>query len=261
MRNNKSILVAGLAILPLLGCITSGGNQLDNIHPSAGAISPSVEQTVGAFSFHLDGGKMVTSNKMGRLLNNEILRRWQKSGFIAGHRYVPSSRFSDSAVYRITLSGHQEGESSVFLQVLSGLTLYVIPHYVDTEFDLHFTVENTETGCSFEAEVVDSYNTVISLILLPLLPFSQIGASHTFDRIADNLYAQIVEQGAFEKDASCTENSEKVSGSAVGAAAAGLGGVILGGEGAFGVGLGGSLVGGTLATGSGITSGLSVIPK
>jgi hypothetical protein len=198
-------VAAVLGILPMFGCITIGGNQLDDVSPSAGALSPPVEQTVGDFSFHLDGGKMVTSNKMGRLLNDEILNRWQKSGFIAGHRYVKSSEFSDSSVYRVTLSGHQEGESSIFLQIISGLTLLVIPYYVDTEFDLRFSVENAETGCVFEARVTDSYNTIASLLFLPITFFAQGGARRTFDRIASNFYLQLAEQGAFDEHASCRE--------------------------------------------------------
>ncbi len=70
---------------------------------------------------------MVTSNKMGRQLNDEILGRWEKSEFISDHKYVRSSEFSDSADFRLTLSGHQEGESSTILQVIGGLTLGARP--------------------------------------------------------------------------------------------------------------------------------------
>lgn len=194
----------GLATLFSTGCITMAGNQLRDLAPNAGALVPAVEQTVGDFSFHLDGGKMVTSNKMGRELNDEILGRWKKSGFISSHEYVKSSQFSAGSKFRITLSGHQEGDSSLFLQVISGLTLSAIPYYVDSQMDLRYALEHSDTGCVFEASVSDSYNTVVGLLLLPISPFAQGGRIRTFDRIANHLYDQLASQGAFEEHPDCT---------------------------------------------------------
>lgn len=187
----------------MIGCITTAGNQLTDTDPKAGVVSPSIEQTVGDFSFHLDGGKMVTSNKMGRELNDEILGRWEKSGFIVDHRYVKSSGFSDSSIFRVTLSGHQEGESSIALQIISGLTLTVIPYSVNSKMDLGYSLENSESGCVFEASASDSYRTTVGLLLLPISPFTQGGRKRTFDRISNDLYAQLATQGAFEEHGSC----------------------------------------------------------
>ena len=72
---NRHWLAAALGLVPLLGCVTTSGDHLSDISPDAGTLRPAIEQTVGAFSFHLDGGKMVTSNKMGREINDEILGR------------------------------------------------------------------------------------------------------------------------------------------------------------------------------------------
>jgi hypothetical protein len=189
--------------LLLTGCITMAGNTLPDLAPSAGTLRPAVEQTVGAFSYHLDGGKLITSNKMGRELNAEIFGRWEKSGFISGYKYVKSSQFSDASKYRITLSGHQEGESNVLLQIISGLTLTAIPYSVDFQMDLRYSLEASDSGCVFDASVSDSYSTVIGLLLLPISPFAQGGRNRTFDRIANHLYDQLASQGAFEQHASC----------------------------------------------------------
>ena len=181
------------------------GNQLSDVVPNASTVKPSIEQTVGDFSFHLDGGKMVASIKIGRQLNDEILGRWKKSEFIADHKYVKSSEFSDSSVFQLTLSGHQEGESSIFLQIISGLTLTAIPYSVNSKMDLRYSLKNSESGCVFEAGVSDSYNTVVGLLLLPISPFAQGGRKRTFDRISNNLYVQLATQGAFEEHASCKQ--------------------------------------------------------
>jgi hypothetical protein len=197
------LLSLALAMIPVSGCITMAGNQLRDVAPKASAVKPPIDQTVGDFSFHLDGGKMVTSNKMGRELNDAILGRWKKSGFIADQKYVKSSKFSNSSVFQLTLAGHQEGQSSIFLQIISGLTLTVIPYSVDSKMDLHYSLKNSKTGCVFEAAVADSYNTVVGLLLLPASPFAQGGRKRTFDRIANNLYAQLATQGAFEEHTPC----------------------------------------------------------
>lgn len=198
--------IAVLLALPYLaGCITVAGKNLQDLTPKAPSSAPVVEQTVGDFSFHLDGGKMVTSNKMGRELNYAILERWWESGFITEHTYVKSSQFTDASTYRITLSGHMEGDSSIVLQIISGLTLTVIPYYVDSKMDLRYSVENALTGCVFEANASDSYKTVVGLLLLPATPFAQGGEKRTFERIANHLYDQLASQGAFDPETRCAK--------------------------------------------------------
>jgi hypothetical protein len=75
----------------------------------------------------------------------------------------------------------------------------VIPYYVNTTYTVSYEVRDPRTGKTWKAETTDSYNTVISLILLPASPFAQGGRSKTFDRIAADLYRQLVDQGAFSR--------------------------------------------------------------
>lgn len=195
-----------LAPVLSLGCVTMAGNRLEDSHPTAAAAPPAIEQTVGDFSFHLVGGKMVTSNKMGRTLNDEILNRWIASGYISSQQYVKSSEFSGSSNYQLTLSGHQEGDSSILLQVISGLTLTAIPYYVDTKMDLKYQMKRLDTGCLFSASASDSFNTVVGLLMLPAAPFGQGGRTRTFDRIAAHLFGQLAEQGAFSDHEPCIKD-------------------------------------------------------
>ena len=194
----RTPLVALLAVAVLTsGCVTVAGNKLHDLERRVPATVPRVEETVGEYSFHLDGGKMITSNKAGRLLNAEILGRWKKWGYISGQTYVKSGAFSGNAEYEITLSGDQDGDSSILLQIISGLTLMVIPYYVDSGFNVVYEVRDVRTNKTFRAQASESYNTIISLLLLPFSPFGQGGASTTYDRIAANLYDQLRDQGAF----------------------------------------------------------------
>ena len=139
---------------------------------------------------------MVTDNKAGRLLNDEILARWKQKAYIAEHEYVPSSNFTGKADYNLTLSGSQYGDSSVAMQILSGLTLFLIPHSVDTRYDIEYTLQNVKTGATYSAAVKDSYETWFELLLVVVAPFSR-GAANTWNNMADHLYEQLQTQGAF----------------------------------------------------------------
>jgi hypothetical protein len=186
-----------LLVASSTGCITIAGGVLPPIEPTAPSAPATVEDTVGDFSFTLEGGKMVTDNKQGRLLNDEILARWKKQAYISEHEYVPSSEFTGKADYNLTLSGSQYGESSIAMQLLSGFTLLLLPYSVDTRYDIQYTLEDVKTGRKFSAAVEDNYKTWIELLLFVAIPFSMGGASRTWDNMADHLYEQLRAQGAF----------------------------------------------------------------
>ena len=75
--------IFALLILLTSGCITISGDKLADISVKPSGKVPSIEDTIaGTFSFHLDGGKMITSNKAGRIINEEVLRLWHGKGLI-----------------------------------------------------------------------------------------------------------------------------------------------------------------------------------
>jgi len=177
------------------------GDQLSDIEVRPLEIPPpAVEQTVGNYSFHLDGGKLITSNKAGREVNKLILERWKTRGLITRETYVESSQFTGNAEYNLTLSGRQEGDSNVILQFLSGLTLFILPYWVNTQFDLAYTIEHVDSGKKFEAKASESYLTITELLFFPISPFAMGGALRTYNRLADHIYQQLAEQGAFSPE-------------------------------------------------------------
>lgn len=191
--------IALLAPLTQTACfITIAGKQLEPISPPPPAQPPRLEHSVGDFAFTLEGGKMITSNKAGRLLNEEILKRWKRDGYIESYEYVPSSKFSTGARYRLTLSGSQYGESSIGLQILSGLTLFLLPYSVDQKFDVQYTLEDAAGGTRTSASAQDHTVMWTELFLFFALPWSMSGANQTYDAMADHLYEQLRQQGAFE---------------------------------------------------------------
>lgn len=195
---NRALATSLLLLLALgTGCLTFAGGGLPAIEPTPPTLRGKLEESVGDFSFTLEGGAMVTDNKAGRVLNEEILSRWKKKGYIAEHEYVRSSQFTGTADYNLTLSGSQYGDSSIILQILSGVTLLLLPYPVDTRYDIQYTIENVKTGAKYSAAVEDSYTTWIEFLLLVAAPVSTRGASKTWDHMADHLYEQLRAQGAF----------------------------------------------------------------
>ncbi len=197
MKQLSKLYVAGILLISLSGCMTFSGDKLAELEPLKPLSAPRIEESVGNFTFHLDGGQMVTDNKMGRMINDAILEKWKKKRYISKYDYVKSEKFTNKAQYNLTLKGHQEGESSVFMQIISGLTLLIFPHTIDTTFDLVYELENVITGKKYSVKVSDSFYTVNWLLFFPALPFSFIGADATYNRIAEHVYQGFEKQGAF----------------------------------------------------------------
>jgi hypothetical protein len=187
-------------ILSTTGCITVSGEQLAplEVDVAAPADAPSIQETVGNFSFHLDGGKMITSNKAGRIVNEKILEIWKKRGYIEDSEYVKSSEFTGRADYNLTLSGSLYGESSIFMQFLSGLTLLIIPHSIEQKFDIQYTLEDVRTKKKYGASVEESYTQWSEFFLIFAFPWSRNGAQAAFEAMADHIYDQLRSEGAFE---------------------------------------------------------------
>ena len=199
-RSKKElVIVILLAAMSGPGCImTRAGGQLDPIDLEPPVIKPNVEETVGDFAFTLEGGKMITSYRAGKTLNQLLTKHWKKQGYVSRVENVAASEFSGTADYNMTLSGSQYGESSIGMQLLSGLTLFLLPYSVDTKFDIQYTVEDLRAGAKYSAGVQDHYITTVQLFLLFALPFSQRGMNETMGNMADHLYQQLREKGAFD---------------------------------------------------------------
>jgi hypothetical protein len=184
------------AVIPLfclgsMGCITRAGGQLAPIETTAPSDPAAIEYVVGDFEFTLEGGKMVTSNKAGRVLSDEIFKIWKKRGYISEFTYVGESGFSSQREHQLTLSGSQYGDSSIAAQILSGLTLFLIPYTVDTKYDIQYLYENARTGARCSAEVADSYHTTVELLLFLAAPFSTRGMQKTMGAMGDHVYDQL----------------------------------------------------------------------
>lgn len=159
--------------------------------------APRIEQTVGDFAFTLEGGKMITSNYAGRLLNDAIFTHWKERGYISEATYVDAGKFTGATPYRLTLSGSQYGESSLLAQFLCGLTLFLLPYSVEQKYDVQYSLTDAASGQTYFASIEGNDTAWVELFLLFTLPVAQRGHQETIGRLGDHLYTQLRHQGAF----------------------------------------------------------------
>jgi len=197
MAHLFKVCITSFLLVSLSGCMTFSGDKLTELETIKPITSPQIEESIGDFTFHLDGGAMVTDNKAGRMINDVILEKWKANNYISDFTYVKKENLTGNAQYNLTLKGHQEGESSVFMQVISGLTLLIIPHTVDTSYNLIYELENVKTGKKYKTEVSENMSSINWLLFFPALPFSFIGANNTYDHLSEHVYQNFVKQGAF----------------------------------------------------------------
>lgn len=192
------VTVAAICI-GLSGCAyITEGTKLGPISPPANHMKPMVEHTVGDFAFTLEGGKMVTSNLAGTLINQSVMEAWQDKGYIRDHEAVEPGEFTGKADYELTLSGSQYGDSSIGMQILSGLTLTLIPYTVTQNYDIQYTLADVKTGKKYTGSIEEANKGYVELFMLFALPFSKQNQDAMFERIGDHLYDQLYRNGAFQ---------------------------------------------------------------
>jgi len=199
-RARRTLLLLALPLALASGCaITVAGPTPPAIEPPAPTtFQPRVEHTVGDFAFTLEGGKMVSSSFIGHNLSDLIMEAWKERGYISSAQYVDDGAFSHTADYELTLSGSQYGESSILLQILCGLTLFITPYTVTQNYDLQYMVEDRRNGQHYSAAIQGQDKAWVQLFLLLALPVANNGHKKTVSRMADHLYQQLRDQGAFQ---------------------------------------------------------------
>jgi len=179
--------------------MTFSGNLLAELEPIEPMVSPRIETTVSSdYKYDINVMQVITSNKDGRMVNDRIIDiLWTDNDYIADSTYVKLGEFSGNADYNLTISGKHTVDSSTAMQILSGLTLLLIPSSVNEDFDLIYTLENVSTGKVYTASAKETMSTTMWILFLPALPFSLIGSLNTVEHISEHIYQDFVKQGAF----------------------------------------------------------------
>nr|WP_305907558.1 hypothetical protein [Methylomarinum sp. Ch1-1]MDP4520320.1 hypothetical protein [Methylomarinum sp. Ch1-1] len=193
----------------MTGCMTFSGDKLAELEPIKPLLSPIIETTVSPeYQYDIDVMQVVTRNKDGRMVNDRVIKMlWQDKGYISDSNYVELGNFTGNADYNLTLSGRHSVDSSTAMQIISGLTLMLIPYTVDQEYDLIYTLENVKTGRTYTAKAYETEAMVGWLLFFPALPFSMLGSMHAIEHLSEHIYQDFVRQGAFAPDSGSENNS------------------------------------------------------
>ena len=196
----RAILVL-LASVSLAGCIIVADGKLTDISPSPAAFAPTVEHSVARdFSVH-DGGLELEPARAGARRNGSILERWETEGRIRRPEYVEHEAFTGRADYEITLAGSMNQRRSLWTQVVFALTAGLVPSSSHLALDLHYSARERATGRVFEAKASDSVSVTWETFLVFAAPFAHDGIDQTFTRLANHLYQQLYDAGAFRAPA------------------------------------------------------------
>jgi hypothetical protein len=83
------------------------------------------------------------------------------------------------------------------MQILSGLTLTIIPYTVDQEYNLIYTLENVTTGEFYTSKATETESMIGWLLFFPAFPFSMVGSMNSMEHLSEHIYQDFVKQGAF----------------------------------------------------------------
>ncbi len=195
----QQFTISLLASALLSGCMTFSGDKLSDLEPIKPSVSPTIETTVSPdYQYHIDVMQVITSNKDGRMVNERVIDiPWKDNGYISESNYVKLGQFTGTADYNLTLSGRHTVDSSTAMQIISGLTLMIIPYTVDQEYDLVYTLEHVKTGKTYTASANESESMVGWLLFFPAFPFSMLGSINAMEHLSEHIYQDFVRQGAF----------------------------------------------------------------
>ena len=187
-----------LLLSSLQGCLTFSGGQLAEIWAPAAIGTHSFETCFSDFEFELDGGSLNSSESMAEMVNRKIMQTWVRQGYASSCVHRGRSPSTGSADYTLTLSGRLDGESSILLQFLSGLTLLCIPHTIHAHGHFAFELKRERDGAAFKANVAEDITQISWLPLILCVPWKSSGIDNAMDRVALHLYQKFAAQGAFE---------------------------------------------------------------
>jgi len=194
----KPICTATL-LLSLTGCMTFSGDKLAELEPIIPLISPKIETTVSKdYIYDINVLQVITGNKDGRMVNDRVIDiLWKDNDYISESTYVELGSFTGNADYNLTLSGKHIVDSSVAMQIICGLTLMIVPSFVDQEYDLTYTLENVKTGKVYKTTVRETESMAMWLLFFPAFPFSMVGSMNAIEHLSEHAYQDFVKQGAF----------------------------------------------------------------
>ncbi|HJO93945.1 MAG TPA: hypothetical protein QF753_11130 [Victivallales bacterium] len=174
-------------------------NTIPQVQNKVPITKPDIAVKVGDFKQYYNGKidtrGIISNKKMGENCIKGLLDPWMQDKFI--NNFMSEKQYKKTADYTLVLNGKLHEKSSPTLNIISILTLFIVPSYVKTEFDLSLELTDNKTKQVYKQPFKASFTVWKDLIFLPLFPVFWIRMDNRrFDK-SMYLYHNFIKQGTF----------------------------------------------------------------
>jgi hypothetical protein len=195
----RTICILLVTIFLISGCMNFNHVDIPEVHNKEPKTKPAIGIKVGDFKQYCDGEidtrDIISNEKMGLNCLAGILNPWENGKLIKEFQAV--GKYKKLPDYTLMLNGSIDEDSSTTLNIVSALTLFIIPSYTTASFDLSFVLINNSTKEEFKKNLKTSFTVWKDLIFLPVFPFFWIRMDNRITDKSMFMYHQFNEEGAF----------------------------------------------------------------
>jgi len=159
----------------------------------------SIEMQVGDFKQYynnkIDKRGIISDKDMGYNCLVGIVEPWKNSKLISSYEKETDKKAHQA--YTLNVDGKITQIASPTLNIFSVITLFIIPSYNTTTFDLKMKLKDNATGKIFNATLYSSFTIWKELIFLPLFPLFLSDMDEGRLSKSMHLYHEFKKQGAF----------------------------------------------------------------
>lgn len=195
----KVIIYTLLLVSLLSSCMCFDRSNLPEITNKQPEKKPSIAMEVGNFKQYynskIDDRGIISNKKMGLNCLTGILEPWKNSKLISNYKKL--SDYKKIPNYTMTINGSIYQEASPTLNIFSAVTIFIIPSYNTTTFDLILELKNNNTGQTYTSRLYSSFTIWKELIFLPLFPLFWSDMDYGRMKKSMFLYNEFKKQDAF----------------------------------------------------------------
>ena len=195
----RTITVLLVTMFLLAGCMNFNHVDIPEVHNKEPKTIPTIGIKVGDFKQYCDGEidtrNIISNEQMGLNCLAGMLAPWKNGELIK--EYQPIEKYKKIPDYTLVLNGFINEDSSTTLNIVSALTLFIIPSYITASFDLSFVLINNTTKEEYKNNLKTSFTTWKDLVFLPLFPLFWIRMDNRITDKSMYMYHLLNEQGAF----------------------------------------------------------------
>ncbi len=195
----KSLSLFFISLFLITGCMNFNHVDIPEVQINEPTIKPTIGIKVADFKQYYDGKidyeNVVSNEKMGLNCLAGVLNPWKAEKLIKNYKAI--EKYKKLPDYTLVLNGHINAGSSIALNILSPLTLFIIPSYKTASFNLSFVLINNNTQEEFIENLNTSFTTWVDLIFLPVFPLFWIRMDNRITDRSMFIYHLFKEKGAF----------------------------------------------------------------